>query len=305
MTILKESLAALERTGLVAGQQITEIVPTASYVAVALTGGSVGWALCYAQLTRRELQGQITRLVEQSEDPLLRDLLFVHNSRDPLVQALRVALVAALADPVWRHPGTYGYVGRNGVPSALLARAEHALVVGFGGLMFTLLGQPQLRSLDVVDLTYAARLSEMQGVRDALALARPDVLLTLSDGNDLPAGMMQADFVAITGSALCNGTMEYLLGMMGARHTVVVQGQSAAIHPEPLFNRGVAGVISPEKPPAMLDAARRDPTGLSLSQWVEGGLQATCLLPRTPQALAGPTDKAARLADGSVSAISW
>ncbi|MFZ0603302.1 MAG: DUF364 domain-containing protein, partial [Roseiarcus sp.] len=81
-----------------------------------------------------------------------------------------------------------------------------------------------------------------------------------------------ADLVCITGSALCNGSMEQLLRAASGCGRVIVQGQSAAVHPAAFFGRGVAMVSTTLKPANLIDlpdaAARRA---------LEGGLAAVYL----------------------------
>jgi hypothetical protein len=278
MSLLDDCLAAAEADGLTAGRRIAGFVPTATFFAVALDDGSAGWCFSYAGLPPGEAARRYADLTRRSDDPLLRDRLFPADGADPFVAPVRAALLSALAAPVWRAPARFGFEAHDGVPDALIGGAGRALVIGFGGLMFSLLAQPALRSLHVADLTYPDRRAEMEAVRDAMALARPGTSVTLSDGADGRQRFAEAELVAITGSALANGTMDGLLARVRDGTVVLVQGQSAAVHPAPLFRRGVAAVISPDKPAAMLEAARRDPSGAALAPWVEGGRTGTCLL---------------------------
>jgi len=184
MSLHDECLAAAEADGLTAGRRIAEFVPTATFLAVVLDDGSAGWSLSYAGLPPAEAARRFDAVRSDSVDALLRDRLFPANGTDAFASALRVALLAALAAPVWRQPARFGFTAHEGVPDALIDAAERALVIGFGGLMFSLLARPALTGLHVADLTYPDRRAEMEAVRDTMALARPGTAISLSDGAD-------------------------------------------------------------------------------------------------------------------------
>src|SRR5262249_2963769 len=136
-------------------------------------------------------------------------------------------------------------------PRDLFAGARSAVVIGFGGYMEPLARAGQIEELHVRDLEYEARRAEME---EAIAEDRrrfPAQVFTIGDGRDTAEQLREADVVAITGSALCNGTLEGLLEQAAGRAWIVVQGQSAAIYPRALFERGARLVVTTLKPPEL------------------------------------------------------
>lgn len=240
-----------------------------------LDNGAAGWALNYAAARpwRRREQCWLRRA---RQDGLLRRTLF--SSPLPAEAAgLRAALLGALSLPALQAASRYGFRTEADLPPALLADARHAAVIGFGGLMWRLFGMPGLRTLRILDLGLPRRRDEMETVAAAMRLARPALHVELGDGSDL--ALHDCDTVSITGSALCNDSLDSLLAATRAGQQVIVQGQSIAVHPQALFDRGVAAVLTTRKPPALLPLARADRSGAALRPWFEGGNELLCLLP--------------------------
>jgi hypothetical protein len=139
---------------------------------------------------------------------------------------------------------------------------------------------PGIEHLHVCDLGYSSRRAEME----AFAARYPLKRITFSDGGDAEARIKASDVLSVTGSALCNGTMERLLSYARGGPVVVVQGQSAAVHPAAFFRRGVHLVATTIKPHELAVAAAADPSGQSLRVFLEGGLPWIYLVPSS----AGP-----------------
>ncbi|ETW96077.1 MAG: hypothetical protein ETSY2_47075 [Candidatus Entotheonella gemina] len=281
-TIAEQCLALLKRLGLTAQRRVTVLVLTDGFSVVQLDNGALGVAMSYVRLpvlVREHIESSL--IAYTAEDPLLFGLLFntpPDPEREMLYHSIRAALLAALSEPVLCYSSQFGLMVENGVPKSLLSEAQCAVVIGFGGLMMHMVGSSRLERLHVVDLTYPQRKREMSAVVDALRLARPELTLTISDGTDLPKLVTKADLIAITGSALCNGTLDSLLAM-SSNSQVIVQGQSIAMHPGPLFDRGVIAVVTTRKPKQIVAAAQSDRSGVTLSRWLEGGLPFSTIRP--------------------------
>lgn len=275
MNLAQDCLRHLDEAGLVAGRELEEIIFTDFYSATLLDDGAAGWALNYAAARpwRRREKSWLRRV---RQDSLLRRTLF-STALPAEAAGLRAALLGALSLPVLRAPARYGFRSAADLPPALLTGARRAAVVGFGGLMWRLFGMPGLRSLRISDLGLHPRRREMESIAAAMRLARPALRIELDDGSDL--ALQDCDTVSITGSALCNGSLDNLLAATHAGQQVIVQGQSIAVHPQALFDRGVAAVLTTRKPPALLPLARADRSGNALRPWFEGGNELLCLLP--------------------------
>nr|WP_305119169.1 DUF364 domain-containing protein [Tahibacter harae] len=270
-----DCLRHLGDAGLLAGRELEEIIFTDFYSAAVLDNGAAGWALNYAAARpwrRRERRW----LHRARQDSLLRRTLF-STSVPAEAAGLRAALLAALSLPALQAPTRYGFRSETDLPSPLLDKACHAAVIGFGGLMWRLFGVPGLRSLRILDLGLQRRRGEMESVAAAMRLARPALRIELGDGREL--ALHDCDTVSITGSALCNGSLDSLLAATRTGQQVIVQGQSIAVHPQALFDRGVAAVLTTRKSSALLPLARADRSGAALRPWFEGGNERLCLLP--------------------------
>ena len=238
---------------------------------VALDDGSVGAAANYAGLSQSALEARRSEWeLAIPRDPLL--LTMTAAPGDKLLMSLRTAIASALAAPVIRQGGDSSFAVRSSVPQGLFGGARTAVVIGFGGYMAALAASRGIARLHVADLLFARRRAEMDGARQRFLAARPELDMTFSDGSDIARRMAGADLVCITGSALCNGSMEQLLRAASGCGRVIVQGQSAAVHPAAFFGRGVAMVSTTLKPANLIDlpdaAARRA---------LEGGLAAVYL----------------------------
>jgi len=137
--------------------------------------------------------------------------------------------------------------------------------------------------LHVVDLAYPKFQQEIDKALDDYRKRAPAKTITVSDGHDTAELMQQVDLVSITGSALCNGTLDSLLSWAKAVPRVIVQGQSAAIHPKILFERGVDLVATTLKPHQVVSAAKADTSGSALRPFFEGGLPWIYLASKTGQ----------------------
>lgn len=288
-TILDETLRRLDEEGQLATKSIRSIHLTPYFTVVELNDGSVGACMSYydpdrAGTVRREL-GEIL-----ADDPLLIGLLFRGERRGrwglpgeqghSLVECLRATVLSALSADILRRGGDRMFETSASPPPALFTGAKRALVIGFGGLMESLAHAEDVRELSVHDLAYGEKRPEMDSLVSRYRERNPDKTITLSDGRDTEERMRGVDLVAITGSALSNGTLDGLLRMAKGVPRVIIQGQSAAIHPKALFDRGVHLVATAVKPRELVGLAERDPRGETMRPLLEGGLPSIYLAPR-------------------------
>ena len=270
--ILEAAIAAIPET-MRAARRIARLRLSPYFNMVALDDGSVGAAANYAGLGQAALDARGSEWEAAiARDPLL--LTMTVTPGDKLLMSLRTAIASALAAPVIRQGGDSSFAVRSSVPEGLFGGARSAVVIGFGGYMAALAASRGIARLHVADLLYARRRAEMDGARQRFLGARPELDMTLSDGSDIGRRLAGADLVCITGSALCNGSMEGLLRAASGCRRVIVQGQSAAVHPAAFFRRGVAMVSTTLKPANLLDLPDAD-----ARQALEGGLAAVYLTP--------------------------
>jgi hypothetical protein len=269
LDILAETLDALRSVGSVnvSARRIVQFRLSRYFTIVELDDGSVGSCMSYAQDADSVLAAKALLLnCSLVRDPLGLD--FIHNMPDdPLCLSLRASVVSALSEPLLRAGGDAGVLVSDRSLWDPLEDATSALVVGFGGYMRNFALDPRIERLHVADLGYEARRDEMDRMLDRYRATRPEAEFTISDGRDTCKRAGAADVVAITGSALCNGSMQQLLAWARGRR-VIVQGQSAAMYPQALFARGVAMVATTLKPANLVDIADHG----GMSDLLEGGL---------------------------------
>jgi len=250
------------------------------YNVVELSDGSTGAALHYGRFASpADAEENRSRLLAAvSQDPLLDR--FLHTDLpDSLRLSLRVAVLSALSRKlIIRGVGFRMVTCMDVLPHPLpWQAAKAAVVVGFGGYLCEFLRTPNLRSVHVVDLTYIVRRNEIEAHLEPYRQADPSRQITASDGSDTSARLAEADLTAITGSALCNGTMDFLLDAAARCRFVIVQGNSAAVYPPALFAAGVGMVTTTLKPADLICTGRSDPN--RFWRLFEGGLPQLHLLP--------------------------
>jgi hypothetical protein len=284
--ILAETLDALRQRGCVAGRTLRGVHLTPYFTVVELANGNVGAAMSY--------YGRPDELrkppLPSDDDPLLLGWSFGHAESDAVSRggsedrnqllrlSLQAAVLGALSASCIGRGGDGTFVTSDTLPFDPFVGVRRAVVVGFGGYMPQLTAAPGIEYLHVCDLGYPVRRAHMDQVLNGFRTAYPDKQISISNGSDLGSRVGETDLLAVTGSALCNGTLEKILDVTPKSVRVIVQGQSASLHPLALFARGVWFVVTTLKPADLVQAAIADPTGQSLRPYLEGGLRRLYLL---------------------------
>jgi len=123
------------------------------------------------------------------------------------------------------------------------------------------LNSPDVESVHVCDLVYSNPCERDRIDREARKLRSrfPHKSLTVSDGSDFASRVKDCEICAITGSALCNGTLGGVLQECEDCDLVILQGQSGSIYPEYLFREQLIDVlVTSIKPVQLLSVARQD-----------------------------------------------
>lgn len=289
--ILDEVLDELGAHGDLDGRAVRGVYPTGYFAVIELDDGDVGAGMSYFRCPAAEAEILRLRIEHiRASDPLLLRWLFedpepwTRIGRDGddgrmLIWCLRTALLSALSARRIRAGGGGAFVSTQTFPRKHFEKFRRAVVIGFGGYMSSFAKSEFVTDLHVCDLSYAGRRAEMEEFADHYRRRRPGLRFTFSDGRDVGPRMREADVVTITGSTLCNGTLEGLLELAQGGPEVVVQGESAGVIPGPLFRRGVGMTATTIKPPALARLAAADPSGDSLRPLLEGGIPWTYLHP--------------------------
>jgi Putative heavy-metal chelation len=275
--ILDETLERIRRRLSGTLPHVRSIYLSNYFNAVQLDEGSVGAAMNYC---RFKSDGAIhtTRALLEAKldaDPVLLSYLSEDEEPDLLQLSLKTCVVSALSRPLLLEPS--GVEVRTEFAAEFLPDARAAVIIGFGGYMDYIILRTNAKLVHVSDLDYARGARRMDRRLDYYRRLFPEKTITISDGSDNAERLAEADLISITGSAFCNGTMEALLDAGRNAKTIVVQGQSASILPEVLFEKGVTLVSTTVKPEDLLEVARTD--GGRFRSLLEGKLPPTYLRP--------------------------
>lgn len=255
--ILESALERIPRRAIQA-RRIARLRLHRVFSIVELDDRSTGAAMNYAGLSHAERE----RMRRGFEDALPNDPLLLRTTAScegPAGLSLRAAVASALVMPAIRAGGDATFRASRQSPFSFFENVRIAVVVGFGGYIHMLAIRPEVEELHVLDLSYAARRQKMDDAVARYRKRRPGLNMTVSDDSALLGRIApRADVICITGSALCNGTLEGLLDSSKGCKRLIVQGQSAAIHPAEMFDRGVDAVATTIKPPNLIDLADLD-----------------------------------------------
>jgi uncharacterized protein len=151
-------------------------------------------------------------------------------------RSVGVAALSALSQPFL----TPNALGARGIAvtdrdfAGHLEQEDRVALVGFGGWVSRLRGR--CREVYVTDLRPR---NEFQAMVIADTISYSPAWAHVHGPEDNPEVLGMADAVALTGSALVNGTMADLLECSRRARLVCVYGASAAFIPDVLFERGV------------------------------------------------------------------
>jgi Putative heavy-metal chelation len=231
-------------------QRIVDIVFKCHKTLVELNDGSIGFAMNYGRIPAsvgRLLRRQFLERTEQ--DPCLLNLLFNGEQR-PVCRArvdvelggvfasLRVAIVSSLSSKYLREDDDPVFIGTPDQPHGLFRGFSRAIVIGFGGLLERILHESEVRDVTMVDLTFNTRPDYFKYLLERYRSTHLDKNIVVTSLDATNPRRNDSEVVAITGSALVNGSMEHLLTFFDGSY-IIVNGGSASIYPEALFRRGV------------------------------------------------------------------
>jgi hypothetical protein len=289
--ILENTFSFLRDSCLGLRPKIVELHITRYFNTVELEDGSIGSCMNYCNLTEASLarvEADIRQYVGGDalsihapfhECELLKRCLAVEQ-RYLLLTSLLATVVSAMSARRIKAGGDEMFCVTQERPMPWVDGVEAALVIGFGGYLNELACSKDVRKLHVLDLHYEHRRQVIDDVLAELRQRFPGKSITIASREEGGGQLMQFDLVAITGSTLCNGTLEGILAKTRQDAVKILQGQSASIHPRFLFEAGVNWVATTIKPVDISRTARGDYKGDGLRPWLEGRLPWIYLVPR-------------------------
>jgi hypothetical protein len=261
--------------------KISEFHLTRFFTTAELDDGSVGACMSYYSLPDLNLRVAETLLASvltgktagevEPEAILSRLAEAVPDSAQCylLGSAILAAVVSAFSTPSIKAGGDDVFEVRGMRPSGITRDARSALVVGFGGYLESFLkNECSIERIHVLDFRYASLEARLDSELERFRAEHPGREVTVSSRIE-PDEFAGFDIVAVTGSTLGNGTLERILASVRKGAKVILQGQSACIHPKILFEQGVSLVATTLKPRAATELARQDYSGEALRQLLD------------------------------------
>lgn len=196
------------------------------------------------------------------DDPLL----FCTLREDSRLAALslRVAILSALSQSLLE-PNSLATAGLNCTTlpepweplKKLLRRGDTVSLIGYGGALETLCASNRVSRLYVCDFAFQHRKYRDMAWQRIKELTDNPERVTLVDGESSMAPLSLSDICFITGSTLCNDTMEGLLASARGCREVIVQGPSCSVFPPALFQSSVTMVLTTRKSAEEFEAGKQ------------------------------------------------
>lgn len=286
--ILKETIEFLMTT-IPRPSAMSASIHLTRYFTVTALNGDPGAAMSYYSLPDSILHSAEVALVEVLQkrpqtlsdeatlECVLKQTIPDQDQRFAVIRSVQASAAASLSRATLAHGGDRYFTVSHRCPHWTEGKTN-ALLIGFGGNLRPLAKSSSIKRLDIVDLSYSRRRKDMDltvaNLRDETGKANINVYERLEASH-----FRDYDVISITGSTLANGTLDKTLASISPQATVVLQGQTAAIHPKTLFEHGVSLIATTIKPSAIIELAQRDRSGDPLRDSLEGGLPWVFLTP--------------------------
>lgn len=232
---------------------IQDLLLGAPFIVTRLTNGSIGSSLNFAVQNEDRFfdpaAARIAALSLVSHDPLL--LNFARSS-DTTNAGIATAVATALSQPLLRAP-PLGELVVEPVSCwqdhlAIQSRGtDRVCQIGLGGSLDAFARPGVVAEIVVCDLMFTDP-QELTRARELLQHRGLDLTNVRFQSSALYSPAMEtADVVCITGSTLCNATIDALLRSIRKARVVALQGPSCSIYAPVLFNAGVTVIYAPLK----------------------------------------------------------
>jgi len=272
-------------------RRLLELHLTRYFTTVELDDGSVGACMSYYRLPDAVLSVAQDSLETQCKKNLsvvehfnalvgiICDFVRDGVQQHYIAYSLAASVASALSVSAIHCGGDKDFHVLTQPPFGWADDAESGLVVGFGGLLDSLLAEPRIKAVHTIDLSYEQGRDRFEFGLARLRQRFPTKKISISVQMEHDTDVRQFDFISITGSTLCNGTLEYFLDNARSDAIIVLQGQSASMHPKIFFDSGINWVATTLKPRILTEMARGDHSGEKLRTLLDGGLPQIFLTP--------------------------
>lgn len=255
MQILEQILADLSELKDVSSVYLKDFHVCSPFTVVLLSDGSVGSSGNYS--VQNHVSGYVPDQVKDNYagllrfDPLLLETL--RNDQTLVGRSLFTAILSALSQDVLNQSVLSAY-GLTIVPATnwhavlqrLLRPGDIVKMIGYGGALPLFCTSSTVRKLQICDFSFADQKYRHLAQQEIESFGFDPSNVTLcSDVSELDT--FSCDVYFITGSALCNGTMELLLDRSTGCREVIIQGPSCSVFPSEFFRRSATLVLTTRK----------------------------------------------------------
>lgn len=235
---------------------IEDLDLSAPFTLLRLNDGSVGSAGNYDVQNGNQQHNPSDQrawyLSRVASDPLLMETLSEDNSLTGI--SLKTSLLSALSQPLLdegalRRLG-YCYRRLEDLSQAVANRLQPddtVTVVGFGGLLDAVCRWQSMRHIYVCDFLFQQSKYRRIAERRIARLGQRSGQCTILDGSQYREALRSSTVAIVTGSAICNGTLEELLSLCSGCREVILQGPSCSLLPTEFFRRSVTLLVTTHK----------------------------------------------------------
>jgi uncharacterized protein (DUF4213/DUF364 family) len=271
MQILSNILADIKGLKDISQLRIDDLHVCSPFAAVQLSDGSIGSAGNYA-VQNHTAGYQPARIREEylesiEKDPLLLDTLC--DDRSLVGLSVQVAILSALSQSLLNATVLRAFalsckpvVAQREAIAGVLKSGDSVSLIGFGGGLDALCTSDRVDHLYVCDFMFQQHEYREIAWRRIKRLGGDQSRVTLVDGVCSGEVVALSDICFITGSALCNGTMEALLSQARKCREVVIQGPSCSLWPMEFFRCSVTLVLTTRKTVAEFEAGKLPGDGI-------------------------------------------
>jgi len=139
----------------------------------------------------------------------------------------------------------------------LSRESDTVSLVGYGGALEPLCTSGRFKHLYICDLMFEEAEYREIACRRLENMGCFSSQITLANGAATEQIIPLSDICFITGSALCNGTIEELLWLARGCREIVVQGPSCSLFPAEFFRRSTSMLLTTIKTRSEFEAGRR------------------------------------------------
>ena len=178
---------------------------------IKLNNGSLGIAMNYFQIKNSGQSERLRKffLKKLDSDPLLLKYLFEKKDNNLLKTSLKVCVIGALSNGLISENKDFEI--NDNIEEDFFSGINSATVIGFGGRMDMLVEKTNIPKIHISDLFFDPSKQNFKEKIDYFNENFPKKTITFSDGSDNRQRISNSELISITGSALCNNTMEKLL----------------------------------------------------------------------------------------------